>query len=313
MTFNDLLIGAAEFVLGAWDGVKAFFVALGGAFDYLLQPVLSPVLRVINPICTLTGDAVYGLLNPLPIWLGLTIISIVVGIVMLIAFRYTSNQVAIGRAKDDIKANLLVLKLYKDELRVVFRSQLRLLWAILRLQRYVLTPVLIMLVPMLLILAQMGVRYQWRPARLGESTLVTINQRNSSPTSPPIELEPSAAVTLEAGPVPGGGRIVWRLSGKEVGRHTLRFRAGPTIVEKELVVGEGVERVSALRPARRWTDQLLHPVESPIPSDSTIESITIAYPPVDSWIYGSNVWVVTFFVISMAAALILKPVFRVKF
>jgi hypothetical protein len=93
----------------------------------------------------------------------------------------------------------------------------------------------------------------------------------------------------------------------------LRFNAAGQTIEKEFVVGDSFARVSALRPAPRWTDRLLHPVEAPIPNDSRIESIAIAYPSEDSWVHGANYWVVTFFVISLVAALVLKPVFKVKF
>ena len=170
--FNSVLIHGAEAVLWIWDCIVRFFGWVVGSLDAILNPLLSPVLAFLNPICTRLGDVVYAVLSPFPVWVGLAVISAVTGVVMLIAFHRTSNQKAIGKVKNDIKANLLALKLYKDELRVTIQSQIRLLWAILRLQRYVLTPVLLMAFPMLLALAQMGIRYQWRPLRSGEQTLI---------------------------------------------------------------------------------------------------------------------------------------------
>ena len=45
-----------------------------------------------------------------------------------VVFKYTSNQRAIKRARDDIKAHLLALKLFKENTRVIFRAQGRILW-----------------------------------------------------------------------------------------------------------------------------------------------------------------------------------------
>lgn len=310
---NSVLIRGAEAVLWIWDLIYTLFGWLFGSLDAILNPVLSPLLAFLNPICTWLGDVVYAVLSPFPVWIGLTVISVATGVVMLIAFRHTSNQKAIGKVKDDIKANLLALQLYKDELRVTFLSQARLLWAILRLQRYVLTPVLVMALPMLLVLAQMGVHYQWRPLRTGEQTLIKMQLAPGAGKSVNATIEPHPGLVIEVGPVPGGDVCVWRVRGGAPGRHTLQFHVSGETIEKELVVGDAFERVSAVRPSGRWTEQLFHPVERRIAAHSAVRSIEILYPAVDSWVYGADYWVVTFFIVSMIVALLLAPVFKVRF
>ncbi len=310
---NSVLINGAEAVLWAWDLLSTFFGWVFRSLDAILNPILSPLLAFLNPICTWLGDVVYAVLSPFPVWVGLTVISAVTGVVMLIAFRHTSNQKAIGKVKDDIKANLLALKLYKDELRVTFLSQARLLWAIVRLQRYVLTPVLLMALPMMVALAQMGIRYQWRPLRSGEQTLIKVHFAHGAGKSIEVSIEPHPGLIVEVGPVPGRDLSVWRVRGGASGRHTLQFHLVGETIEKELVVGDGFERVSALRPSGRWTEQLFHPVEHRLAAESKVRSIEILYPSVDSWVRGADYWVVTFFIVSMIAALVLAPVFKVRF
>ena len=310
---NWVLINAGDALLWLWGAVKSLFGALGSGLDTLLNPVLSPLLAVLSPICTKIGDGVFALLSPLPVWLELVLLSAVTGVVMLLAFRYTSNQAAIGRARDDITANLLALKLFKDNLRVALRSQRRLLGALLRLQGLMLVPVLIMLLPLVLAVAQMGLRYQWRPLRPDERTLIRLRLPSDETKVPQVDLQPSPGVADVVGPVPGGGELVWRARAGKPGRHVLRFDVAGTVVEKEIVVGAGQRRVSASRPGRRWTAQILHPVELPLPADSPVRSIEIQYGGVDSWLYGANYWVLTFFIVSMVFALLFKPVFRVRF
>jgi len=310
---NWLLINIASAALWLWGGVEYIFVAVFSTLDSLLNPVLSPLLGILNPICTAIGDAVYAVIGLFPIWLGLTLVSVIAGVLMLLVFRYTSNQEAIGWAKDDIKANLLALKLFKEDLGVTLRAQCRLLWAVGRLQRYMFTPFLIMLLPMLLGLAQMAVRYQWRPLHPGEEAFIKMKLAEDHTNPRTAELEPGEAVSIEVGSVPGAGEIAWRVRGRTPGRHALRFRIGDSVVEKELVVGKGFERVSAERPGHRWTAQLLHPVEGRLPADSPVESIVVEYPSRDSYIHGEGWWLLTFFVVSLIAALVLSPVFKVRF
>jgi len=312
-TVNWLLMNAAAAALWLWEAIESLFSAIFSALDSVLNPLLSPVLSFVNPICTAIGDAAYALLGPLPVWLGLTLVSVAAGVVLLVAFGRLSNQEAIGEAKDDIKANLLALKLYRDELHVTFLAQGRLLWAIARLQRYMLVPVLILTPPMLLGLTQMGIRYQWRPLHSGERTLIKLHMQKDGADPGRVLLEPNPGIVVEIGPVPAGEELAWRVRGGKPGRHTLKFHLNDAVVEKELVVGDAFERVSAERPGDRWTAQLLHPAETPLPAESPARLVEVLYPARESWFHGANWWVLSFFVVSMVAALIFKPVFNVKF
>ena len=311
-TLGWLLANIAEGLGWLWGVIVAVLSLVYAVLNTVLNPVLSFILRVLSPVCTVIGDGVYALLSPLPIWAGLVVLSAVAGFVMLVAFGRLSNQEGIGRAKDDIKANLLSLKLYKENLRVTFTAQLRLMGAIMRLQGHMLLPVLILSLPMVLALAQMGIRYQWRPLGVGERTTVTLRLGPSYEKGTTVELEERDGFVVEAG-VPGGGEMVWRIRGTEPGRHTMWFNVNGERFAKELVVGDRFQRVSPLRPRRSWTSQIFYPVETPLSAQEPAETIEIRYPDRESIIYGADYWVLTFFVISMVVALLFRPVFNVKF
>ena len=306
------LVLVAHAVLAVWEFTKSFFAWVGAVLDAILQPVLSPLLRLLNPVCTKVTDAAYKLLDPFPPWVGLVLISAIAGVVMLIAFRYLSNQKGIGRAKDDIKANLLALKLFKDDLGVALRAQGRIMWALLRLQRYILVPVLWMALPTMLLLAQMAMRYQWRPLMPGEQFLLKVYSSSSVAVASNARIEPNDAFDVEAGPIAAAGDIAWRIRAMKPGRHTIHLHA-QTTWEKEIVVGAPIQRVSPFRPGPNWTMQLLYPVESPLKQASSSDGMEISYPQLKSYIYGSDYWVLTFFVVSMLTAIVLKPLFRVRF
>lgn len=314
-TINSILLWLGDTARGAGEAIAEFFAGVFGWIAWALNPVMSPVLAFLNPICTKVGDVVFGLLGNFPPWFGITAISIVLGVVMLFAFRHTSNQAAIARAKDDIKANLLAMKLFKDELHVTFRSQRRILWALLRLQRYILVPVLILAFPMMLCIAQMAIRYQWRPVAPGERVVLKIHVAPDTVKTLAATLDAPGGVQNEIGPIAGKADIAWRLRGVERGRYTLSITVGGQRSVKEIVVGEPLSRVSAVRPGTNWIDQLLHPVESRIDNAASgVSSIEVDYPRgANSWIYGADSWLIYFFVVSMISALIFAPVFRVRF
>lgn len=311
---ESMLIRGGEMARSAWDAIAAAMGWVFGLIHAVLNPVLAPVLSLLNTVCTFLGDILYGALGLLPGWLGLTILSGGLGIVMLIAFRYTSNQARIKQAKDAIKANLLALKLYKDDLRVTFKTQFRLLAAVARLQRYILFPVLVMTLPMLLLFAQMAARHQWQPLRPGEATIVRARLADRpGPEWAAVKLEGGPGVSVEVGPLPGEIDVVWRVRGVSAGRHILRIITPGMEYEKELVVGEPLDRVSAVRPSKHWGLQLLYPIERAIPAGAAVQSIEVEYRPLKHWYYGSDWWIVSLLVVSMVVAFIFRSAFGVTF
>ncbi len=120
----------------------------------------------------------------MPGWLSATIIAIVSGVAMIVAFKYTSNQRALKRARQDIRANLLAVKLFHDSLAVGLRAQGRVLAAALRLLLLAIVPILAMLLPMTLVLSQLALWYQARaaPDRRRDSD----HRLNCAATPPPL-------------------------------------------------------------------------------------------------------------------------------
>src|SRR5262249_40590516 len=82
-------------------------------------------------------------------------ISIVIGLLMVIVFRYTSNQKAIARAKDRLKAHLLAVRLYQDQLPVVVRAYGRILRGTGSYLRLAFTPFLIAILPITFLIVQL--------------------------------------------------------------------------------------------------------------------------------------------------------------
>jgi hypothetical protein len=279
-----------------------------------MMDALTWVIVLLNA----AANALGWLLSPiafLPGWLSVTILGAVSGVVLLGVFKYTSNQKAIKRVRDDINANLLALKLFKDSVKVAFRAQGRLFVGAFWLFLFGLVPLLVMIVPVTLLLGQMSLWYQQRPLRVGEETVVTLKLNGTSEGSfPDVTLDGGEGVEVLLGPVrvPSKREACWKIVAREGGLHRLTFQLGDQTVEKEVAIGDGFLRVSAQRPGWDWSEVLIHPRESPFPPDSSVRSIEIDYPRRGSWTSGSDWWVVYWFGVSLVAAFCSKGVLKVN-
>ena len=276
------------------------------------------VAQIIVWINVLTNALAKVLLAPiahLPGWLSNTIISAVVGVLLLIIFKYTSNQKAIEKVRDSIKANLLALKLYKDSIAVTLKAQGKVFQGAFLLLFHAIRPMLVMIVPVSLILAQMGLWYQFRPLNVGEQTLV-IMELNGDANSPwpvvKLDTNIAAEITIQQTKVLSKRQVYWKIKALEEGYQKITFLVDDQHIEKQFAAGDGFMKISPKKPAWNWAEILLYPTEKPFAPDSAVKSISILYPERISKTSGADWWIVYFFIASMVFALIFKPFLKVK-
>ena len=250
-----------------------------------------------------------------PIW-GLLIISLVTGIVMVFIFKYTSNQDAISRTKEKISAYFLEVRLFKDDLALMLGAQKRILTTNLTYMRYSITPMLVMIVPVLLILVQLGIRYAVRPLTTGESALVVVQLADGvSMSDTLIEVDPGDGLKLET-PVmrmPIDREINFRIAAVKEGDHELTIRVGDERVSKTIVVSKRVRHVYDTTAKASFLHIFLYPGQKTLPDASNIEEIRIDLPPQTVKMFGWNMnWLVFFFIVSIIAGFSLKGVFKVQ-
>lgn len=256
-----------------------------------------------------------GSFEAVPPWLTLMMISALLGVALLILFKYTSNQAAIGRVRDKIKANLLTMKLFKDDIPVVLRSQVRVFGAAGMLLLYSIPPMVFMALPFCLVMGQLGVWYQASPLPEKEQAVVVMQLSDSGGQDGlNASLVPDKAVQVITGPVkvPAKQQVYWKIQANQSGVHELEFNVGDVLVQKELSVGGGFMPVSMKRPALSVGDLILYPAEQPFGKASPVESIEIGYPDRPGLLTGSGNWVITLFIISMLSGLAVKKTFNVK-
>jgi hypothetical protein len=269
----------------------------------------------LNAAARLLGRPVLACLAVLPAWLSVTVAGAVTGVLMLVAFKYTSDQRAIKRARDGIKAHLLSLKLFKESAVVALRAQAGLLVGAARLFQLSLVPIAVMAVPVTLILGQFSLLYQARPLRVKEEVVLTLKlDGNVGDPWPEVRLEAPDEVEVLTGPVrvKSQREVCWELRALKRGTHRLVFVVGGQRVEKELAAGDGLMRVSVRRPEWRVTEALTHPGEAAFPPGSSVRSIDVEYPKRSSWWSGADRWVVSWFAVSLVSAFCFRRALNVN-
>lgn len=270
--------------------------ALGSFFDLLILPFRA-----------------------LPAAVGLTVISAVVSLGMLLAFQRVSDQVALDRVKRRISAGVYEIRLYKDDLRSIFASQLSILRHTATYFRLSFVPMLWIMLPIVVVVIQLQFQYGYAGLETGRPTIVSVEltedgARAAGEDGDGIALEAPAGVRVETPTVwiPSLREANWRIVADTPGEYELVVRVGEQRFTKSLRISGTTVRRSPVRTAG-FVGQLVYPAEPPLPRGSGIESIRVAYADSDVSLLGLDMhWIIAFFVLTMIFALALARPLGVK-
>ncbi len=258
-----------------------------------------------------------ALLDPcerFPPLIGLTLISAVSGVLLLLGFRVASSPEAIGAAKRTVQAHLLAARLYRDDLTVAFRSQRSLLRALAVYLGHMALPFVVLLLPFAVLFAHLDARYGTRALQPGERTIVKAFLAPETPAG--WRLEGAAGVAVDSVPVRIRARdeIDWRIRAAAPGRYEIALVNGERRVEKEVRVAPDETGAAPLRSSPSLAALFVAPTEAPIDPATDLERVEIVYPPWRLSVLGWHMhWVVIFLIVSAAVALLLRKRAGVEF
>jgi hypothetical protein len=208
------------------------------------------------------------------------LIAILVGLVMVLVFRYVSNQRAIQRTKDLLKAYLLGLRLFQDQIPVVVRTYGLILLTIGRYLRLALRPLLFTALPLALMLAQLDRYFGLVPLKAGQTFLVKARLTNSDALrGTHLQLPNGLLASAPAVHVPAEDLVVWRVAAEKNGNYTVNVKTADQDFAKRVVVAPGLARLSPIRLRGRWWERIFVSGESPLPKNGAVRSIEVEYPP----------------------------------
>jgi hypothetical protein len=279
-----------------------------------MNDLMIESVAFINRFFSLTIGNSLRVLSIFPYWISLLVISGLAGLIFIPVFKYFSNQHAVTAIRERIAADLLAIRIFKDNPSVMIRAQGRILSGSFRLLWHTVPSLLIMIVPISFLLTQMSGWYQFRPLHAGEPAVITVKTHSGHPQSlSDIRMNSSPDVEVLAGPVciETMNELAWKVVGRRDGSLTLDFQTPGGMITKKLSVGGNSFPVSIKIPDRTLGGVLLNPLHPPPPEGMLIQSITITYgdPFVDPMVRSD--WLVVFCLASLIVFWVFKRFFGV--
>ncbi len=246
---------------------------------------------------------------------GLGVVSVIASIGMLLGYKATSNQDAVTAVKAKIAAGLFEIRLFNDDIRAIFRAQWDILRHNLNYMRLNLIPMFWMMLPFVLVIAQLQFHYGYEGLKVGEPVLMKITVAESAgSTRPDVEVDFPEGLGADSSIswFPAVRELAFRIVASQPGSYELPIRIGGETVTKTIDVGNNVVRRSPDRLAPRFVDQLLYPAEPSLPADSSVTSISVDYPDREVGLFGFEThWLIVFFILTIVIAFALKGRFGV--
>lgn len=243
---------------------------------------------------------------------ALLLLSLLTGLLMLYMFKKVSNQQGIRVTKNRLKAHLLAIRLYKHDNLLSLITIGQILMENGRYLLFALKPMLVMIVPVTLIIIQLGAHYSYDPAQVNQVITVSV-RTNSDVDLNNVSIVPSNGIRVDAPPlyIPATHEIYWRIYTIAPGSATLTFQYNHQSEKKNILVGKSgplsVKRVRSSLVA------LLHPAEPRLAWDSFLKEITIGYSENRVQVGGFSMhWLVFFLLVSVAAGFLAKGFFRIQ-
>lgn len=287
-------------------------------------------MSLLNALLARTFDLLLLPFRQLPPIVGLAVVSLVTAIAMLLIFKRTSNQARLAAVKRQIHASIFEIRLFNDDLRAIFRAQGEILRHNLTYLRLSIVPMFWMIVPLLLVIAQLQFHYGYSGLELGHPVLLKAQVREGvtlsatggpdavraslSNANPPAVLDAPGEIEVQTPAVwlPGSREVIWRIAPRAPGYFDLQLRVGRETFTKSVQVSDEVVRRSPVRLDPAFLNQLLYPAEAPLPSDAAVTSISVAYPERDIPVFGLELhWMIVYFALSMIFAFALRKRFNV--
>lgn len=281
-------------------------------------------MNATNRVFTGLFDIILTPLEVLGMEVALILVSGIFGILALIAFKHISSQKGIKGVKDKIKAHVIEIRIYQDDLVEVSKAVGKVLLRNVQYLTFNFGPIIPLLVPFSFVAAQLVTRYAFEPVpvttatelRAGEGTTIRIEfakGQESAAAGLQLVLPEGVEAVSPLVRVPSRGKAFQEVVVRQAGAHELKFvLADGSEITKQLVAGAEA-RPRMMQPERVQSSvaAVLWPAEDKLDGSGAIAHIQFEYPFSElGWLPGSGVIgvLLVFLVASMIFGVaVLKP------
>jgi len=246
-------------------------------------------------------------INP---FFGVLWLSIISSVIILFVYKWVSLPSLIRKAKNRIKANILAIRIYKDQWKVIILSFFSSIFNVGKYFLLNLMPLMVLLPVLFLLFVQMEWRYGIRPLRPDEETTAKVKYAEDDN----ISLVPSNFYKEETVVrIPALNEVDYKVKILGKGRGKLLFKGDNSNFSKEVISGLKGDVMVPVRFSFPGVSMLLYPWEPPIGSPA-IKWVKIKYPSTLINFLGIKMhWIIWYLILVVILVLPVHKKFGIEF
>jgi hypothetical protein len=233
----------------------------------------------------------------------LVLVSVLIGMLAMWAFRRIARPGEIRCSINRIQAHLLEFWLFQDEPSMIWRSWKGLITANARFLSVLVLPMLALAVPMIPIYFFLDAIYGSSPLRIDQPALVTVSFNHLDANTAPAVIEAPDGILIDGPPVRvyNERQVSWRIRPVRPSSGELQWLTANGRVTKNITAGDGSHLISRRRTGSLW-EMIRYPVE-PLLGAGPIEWIEVSYPTAGVSMMGMEAhWSVWFTIFALMGA-----------
>ena len=242
-------------------------------------------------------------------------ISILSGIMFLLIYGKVSNQKGIKETKRKIMAKVIEVALFRHSIKVCLNAQGALFKQGFKYLSFALIPLLILMVPCILIMAQINFHFQNRGLLEKEDAIIELSLDDPDDLTE-YELKASSGTLSPALRVDDELKIIWKYKNNNGTNLKDNVNLELTLDDLSLNIPLSIngKKPSLLTYSRDFFEGLLFPSKFKVSKDfKEIKSISIKYPNANQTYLGVTInWLWVFLIVSILSGLIASKVFKIE-
>ncbi|MDD7473120.1 MAG: hypothetical protein SPJ04_06515 [Bdellovibrionota bacterium] len=242
-------------------------------------------------------------------------ISILSGIIFLLIYGKVSNQKGIKETKRKIMAKVIEVALFRHSIKVCLNAQGALFKQGFKYLSFALIPLLILMVPCILIMAQINFHFQNRGLLEKEDAIIELSLDDPDDLTE-YELKASSGTLSPALRVDDELKIIWKYKNNNGTNLKDNVNLELTLDDLSLNIPLSIDgkKPSLLTYSRDFFEGLLFPSKFKVSKDfKEIKSISIKYPNANQTYLGVTInWLWVFLIVSILSGLIASKVFKIE-
>jgi len=255
---------------------------------------------------------------------GLIVFSMITGAALTLLYRALADEAAIRRTREIFKARVLEMRLYPDDMVLIFRALGGAIAAQGSYLRVAAKPILVVALIAVPLFIQVEARYAHAPLAPGSTTIVTAKLKSGLdvltvpstlfyPSFPAYDMDPAEratyAVDARSVRAPATREIAWRVPARQL---PLQLDVYGQSYQFNVCTGIDNRAIGHERRARSVMGGLTEIGLPRIGNDSPLEAVTVSYPSASYTVFGTRMsWLLVFALGTLVGASIPAMLLRV--